>query len=107
LTLLFEATFLSPTGQESDEFRPSVKGYFADGREAESDNTGVGCGVRPLAGLGYESGVRRRIAKDEAVRVYVGAIYIPTADAGQLEYATLYGGDDTRMSFEIVLDATG
>ena len=101
VTLLFEATYLATPGGRA-VFRPSVRGYLDDGRVAENDDTGVGCGVSGVRELGYESGPRRNFEKGETARLFVGAIHIPAADAGKLQYVTLYGDEHTRMAVEIV-----
>lgn len=101
VTLLFEATFLDTPGGRA-VFRPAVRGHFDDGRVAENDDTGVGCGVAGVRAAGYESGPRRNFAKDETARVFVGAIHIPLADEGRLAYVTLYGDEDTRFAVEYV-----
>lgn len=97
VTLLFEATFL---GVGRDRFSPSVRGIFPEGREAGNDNTGVGCETRGVRDQGFEGAPRRRFEVDETARLFVGAIHIPDADAGQLQYVTLYGDDEIRMAVE-------
>ena len=101
VTLLFEVTYLDTPGSRA-VFSPISRGNFDDGRVAASDDTGVGCDVRGMRALGYESGPRRNFKKDETARVFIGAIHVPAADEGRLAYATVYGDDRTRMAVEIV-----
>jgi hypothetical protein len=101
VTVLFEATYLETPGS-SNAFRPAVKGYFTDGREAGTDETGVGCDTKGIRALGYEFSPRRRFTKGETARLYAGAVHIPAADEGKLAYVTLFGSVFTRMAVKIV-----
>ena len=105
-TVLLEVSrYADEIGLGPEKFQASTTGILADGTEAEKDNTGVGCDMKPLAALGYERSIETGLELGDTEQTYLGAIYVP--DGATLEGVTLYGSDQTFLVAEVVVDATG
>ncbi len=106
--IAWDATYLDPAGFGSDEFRPSIDAYLADGRLGDNDQTGVGCDQKVLEPAGYARGIETTIAGGETVRIYSGPFRVAAADIGAIDIITLFGsGPETGLDPQVTGTLTG
>ncbi len=89
---------------ETDTFPPSVTPIFAGTADKEQNNEFFNCDYQAMTDAGFLQTHDAELAIDQSADIWLDAIYVTPARAGQLESVALFGSEDLLFDAEVTQD---